>query len=98
MTFKYWLHKVFGTRVQGSRASRRTKSRQPSRPRFVPRAELLEDRLAPALLTVNSLADNTPSGDGLVTLREAISAAINHTTTDLGHTGTSSVNTIGFSA
>ncbi|MEO1521921.1 MAG: DUF4347 domain-containing protein, partial [Cyanobacteria bacterium J06633_2] len=35
-------------------------------------------------LTVNSLDDNTNSGDGFVTLREAIAAANTDTTTDLG--------------
>ena len=41
-----------------------------------------------ATLTVNSLADNTTAGNGLVTLREAIIAAENNSTTDLGQTGT----------
>jgi hypothetical protein len=72
MTFKQWLRKVFGPRMQNSRASRRGKSRQPLRHRCVPRLELLEDRLAPATLVVNSPADNTTSGDHLLTLREAI--------------------------
>src|SRR5262245_29384192 len=40
-----------------------------------------------ATLRVNSLADSSPPGDGLVTLREAIDAANNDTTTDLGDTG-----------
>ena len=39
-------------------------------------------------LTINSLADNTTAGDGLVTLREAILASVNGTETDLGQTGT----------
>ncbi|HNR90947.1 MAG TPA: CSLREA domain-containing protein [Dokdonella sp.] len=39
------------------------------------------------VLTVNSLADNTTPGDGLVTLREAIIAANADGTTDLGQTG-----------
>lgn len=41
-----------------------------------------------ATLTVNSLADNTTAGDGLVTLREAILASLNKTSTDLSQTGT----------
>jgi hypothetical protein len=94
MTYKQWLRKVFGPRVQNSRASQ---SRPPSRHRFVPMAELLEGRLAPATLIVNSLADNTPSGDGLVSLREAILASVNHTTDDLAQTGTGN-DTIQFSA
>src|SRR5262245_35712603 len=52
-----------------------------------PLLEILEGRLAPAVLRVNSLLDNTISGNGLVTLREAIIAANNDTTTDLGETG-----------
>lgn len=40
-----------------------------------------------ATLTINSLADNTTSSDGQVTLREAIIASVNHATTDLGQTG-----------
>ncbi len=46
MTFKQWLRKAFGPWVQNSRASRRGKSRQPLRHRYVPMAEHLEDRLA----------------------------------------------------
>src|ERR1700676_2833086 len=88
MTFKQWLRKVFGPQVQVSRASRRGKSRPSSRHRYVPTVELLEEKLAPAILSVNSLADNTPPGDGLVSLREAILASVNHTTDDLAQTGT----------
>ena len=40
-----------------------------------------------ATLTVNSLADNTITGDGLVTLREAIIAAEVDSATDLGQNG-----------
>jgi hypothetical protein len=40
-----------------------------------------------AALIVNSPLDNSISGDGLVTLREAILAANNDTTTDLGQMG-----------
>ncbi len=36
---------------------------------------------------MNSVGDDTTPGDGLVTLREAILAAENDTTTDLGQTG-----------
>src|SRR4051794_3220884 len=38
---------------------------------FRPALEVLEGRLAPAVLTVNSVADNT-SQDTLLTLREAV--------------------------
>jgi Ca2+-binding RTX toxin-like protein len=61
------------------------------------KVELLEDRLAPATLTVNSLLDNTTAGDGLVTLREAIAAAQTDGLTDLGQAG-SGADTIEFAA
>jgi hypothetical protein len=83
MTFSQWLRKAFGLRVQVSRSSRRRKSRQPSRYRCMPGVELLEVRLAPALLMVNSLAD---SGTG--SLRDAINASVHHSTDGLGQTGT----------
>jgi hypothetical protein len=40
-----------------------------------------------ATLTVNSAADDTTSGNGLVTLREAVAAANADGSTDLGQTG-----------
>src|SRR5258708_31412324 len=40
---------------------------------FRPALEILEDRQAPALLTVNSVADNT-TADSALTLREAVLA------------------------
>jgi predicted outer membrane repeat protein len=51
------------------------------------RFEPLEDRTLLAVLTVNSPLENNTPGDGLVTLREAIRAANQNTTTDLGQTG-----------
>src|SRR5262245_58713464 len=71
MNFMQSPDNAFRPRVQVSPASRRGKSRLP-RHRCVLRLESLEDRLAPATLIVNSLADNTTSGDHLLTLREAI--------------------------
>ena len=50
-----------------------------------------------ATLTVNSAADNTTSGNGLVTLREAVAAANADGVTDLGQTG-SGADTIVFDA
>lgn len=41
------------------------------RPSFVPRLEVLEGRLTPAVLTVNTLADET-AADNVLSLREAI--------------------------
>jgi hypothetical protein len=69
-------------------------TRHPRRP-FRPRVEGLEDRSTPAVLTVNSGGDLGIPGDGLVTLREAITAANTDTTTDLGQTG-SGADTIVF--
>ncbi len=50
-----------------------------------------------ASLTVNSLLDNSTANDGLVTLREAIAASVNLTTTDTGATGDGN-DTIQFAA
>ncbi|MGH7180329.1 MAG: right-handed parallel beta-helix repeat-containing protein, partial [Tepidisphaeraceae bacterium] len=57
--------------------------------------ESLERRTLMASILVNSDASNTPAGDGLVTLREAINAANSDSTTDLGQTG-SGADTITF--
>src|SRR5262245_6019305 len=77
MTFTHWLRQVFGPTVQPSRRARGGKSRQPCRRRVLPCVELLEDRLAPATLTVTN-TDN--SGDG--SLRQAILDSINTTGND----------------
>jgi type VI protein secretion system component Hcp len=74
MTFKDRLSQAFGPRAQRARASRRGKHQQTSRLRFTPTAELLEARLAPAILMVSSLAD---SGAG--SLRAAIEASVSRT-------------------
>ena len=60
--------------MSGSPVARRVKSRQPGGRDYVPRAELLEDRWAPAVLTVTSLAD---SGAG--TLRALIQSSVTRT-------------------
>src|SRR5262245_15449185 len=84
MISRTWIRKLFG--VSATRTVRKAPAwvRQPRRPRL----EELEGRLAPATLTVNSFADNTTSGDGLVTLREAIIASETKTKDDLNQTGT----------
>ncbi len=74
MTLKQSLRNPYAPLVEALRKSRRGKSRLASRHRFLLGTELLEDRLAPALLTVNSLADNTTDTSDL-TLREAIFAS-----------------------
>jgi molybdopterin-binding protein len=48
--------------------------RNDSRRRRVPQLECLEDRLAPATLTVTTTADDLTPNDGTVSLREAITA------------------------
>ena len=59
-------------------------------------AETLEDRTLLSTIRVNSLADNTTPGDGLVTLREAIIAANDNVATDLGDSGEDGADTIVF--
>ena len=68
MTFTQWLRKAFVPRVQDSRASRRGKSRQPSRRRRAPRLEWLEDRLAP---TIEPLTIADPSVWGVTGLKDS---------------------------
>ena len=81
MNFRQWLRQTFAPRPQARRA-------RPARARCLPRVEPLEDRFSPAVLTVNSLLDNSPAGDGIVTLREAVNAGQGRGRTDLGATGT----------
>jgi hypothetical protein len=66
-----------------SKGSPRSSGRYARRLAFEP----LEDRSLLAVLTVNSLADNTVANDGLVTLREAVLAANADGETDLGEIG-----------
>jgi CSLREA domain-containing protein len=54
---------------------------------FRPQVDRLEDRLAPAVITVTTLADESAS-DGQVSLREAIQAAETHTSVDGSAAGT----------
>ena len=65
MTFKLWLRKVFGSRKQVARGSHRGNSRPAWRYRFVARVEFLEDRLAPAIITVTNATDDVVSGNGV---------------------------------
>ena len=96
LLFPLGTHCTNTSGIQGGRNL--TASHRRRNPRHRPlRIEPLEDRRLLASLTVNSLLDNTSSGDGLVTLREAIVAANTDATTDLGHTG-SGADTIEFAA
>jgi hypothetical protein len=74
-TRQSWLNVL--ARISGRKGVPAQK-RKPSG--FRPMAEILEDRLAPATITVTSFADNLTAGDGRVTLREAIQAHNNHST------------------
>jgi hypothetical protein len=94
MTFTQWLRQNFKARTSTSRAARRSNARLSAR---ALRVECLEDRLAMATLTVTSLLDNSTANDGLVTLREAIAASVNRTTTDTGVNG-DGIDTIRFAA
>src|SRR5262245_26371397 len=62
-------------RGPNQRAARRQRRQRPW-------LEALEERTAPAVLTVTSLADNLTAGDGLITLREAFNAANTASTVD----------------
>src|SRR5207249_1506686 len=64
-----WLSRW--ARRTGRTSPRRQGTARPRAAGFWPRLEALEDRLAPATLTVNSAADNT-TADGVLTLREAV--------------------------
>src|SRR5262245_49413219 len=57
----------------------RNARRRTSRNRLRPRLEWLEDRLAPAVITVTTTVDDNTPNDGSVSLREAIQAINNGT-------------------
>jgi hypothetical protein len=63
-----------------------------------PRLELLEDRTAPAVFVVNSLADGTPAIDGQLTLREAITAATTNGASGDAPAGETNPDTIVFAS
>lgn len=81
--------RALATQLRSMSILRSSRRRSTARPSIIPaRFGELERRRLLAAIVVNSLADNTTSGDGLVTLREAINSANAHTATDLGDTGT----------
>src|SRR5947209_1871013 len=69
MFFRWWQKAVQGV----GRGSRRPGGK-PARRRCRPVCELLESRLAPAVITVTTTADDLTPNDGSVSLREAITA------------------------
>jgi CSLREA domain-containing protein len=79
LSFPPWNHPMIFP--LGRRSSTRyapVARRQPHKParpeRFKPLCESLEDRLAPAVVTVTTTADDITPNDGSVSLREAITA------------------------
>ena len=74
-----------------------SESSKPRKKRAQLSVETLEDRRVPAVLTVNSIADDVTADDGLVTRREAIAAANDDAQTDLGDQA-SGADTIVFDA
>jgi hypothetical protein len=82
MTTRSWIRRLF---------ARTPRSVRNNLTGYRPRLETLEDRLAPATLTVNSTADNT-TDTSVLTLREAI--AIVNTSPDLSSLSTQIQNQI----
>src|SRR4051794_38961612 len=71
-----WLSGLFSAKSPSS-------TQAPRRPhRTLLRVEHLEDRLAPATVTVTTTADDVSPGNGAVSLREAITAINAGSTTD----------------
>src|SRR5262249_58638031 len=74
-----WWRQLFGGGGRGRKPNRKVRSRRPS---YVPRLELLEGRLAPAVLTVNTALDET-TPDNLLSLREAVNVVNTQSTAGL---------------
>src|SRR6516165_6896372 len=74
-----WWRQLFGGGRRGRKPNRKVRSRRPS---FVPRLEMLEGRLAPAVLTVNTPLDET-TPDGVLSLREAVNVVNTQSTAGL---------------
>src|SRR5437868_5394844 len=75
-----WLSGLFSAKPMSSKQARRPAPRR--RHRTLLRVEGLEDRLAPAVITVTTTADDVSTGNGAVSLREAITAINAGSTTD----------------
>src|SRR5262245_38025014 len=91
-----WLKRQVTALERGSGRGRRLyREVFPQRDR--PRLEYLEDRLAPAVITVTGTGDDI-AVDGLVTLREAITSANNNANvnSDVVASGTYGADTIQF--
>src|SRR5262245_43244773 len=76
-----WWRQFFGGGRRGWKPNRKIRTRRPS---FVPRLELLEGRLAPAVLTVNTALDET-TPDAFLSLREAVNVVNTQSTAGLSN-------------
>ncbi len=94
MQFADWLNLWWSHRKPARRRSRHGKQERDGTTRAKVAAELLEQRMLPAVITVTSLAD-TVANDGQVTLREAIQAANTDSVVD-GSTQGNGADTIQF--
>ncbi len=70
MSFNFWLRHLRSAHFRGGNPTRSGHRHAASG--FRPRLELLEDRTAPAVLTVNSTIDTDNNSDSYLSLREAI--------------------------
>lgn len=79
MTLSTWIRSCF-IRQSRSRVPMVRRGKPKVRPLIRPVLEVLEDRLAPAILTVNTLADNNPSSPNtsFLSLREALTLVNNN--------------------
>jgi CSLREA domain-containing protein len=75
MTFTNWLRDLRGNAHSQRATGNGPQTVRKARARFRPQLEVLEVRLAPAILTVNTTADETDHTDSVLSLREAIAAA-----------------------
>jgi len=83
LSWTRWLGETVG---RGNRCRRRSWYR-PSRLKVQLELETLEERQAPAVITVTTLAEGLNTGNG-VTLRDAIQASETHTSVDGSAVGT----------
>jgi CSLREA domain-containing protein len=77
MSFTRWMQNLQSLCHRHSTSGSSRRAGRKGRARFRPRLEVLEGRLAPAVLTVNTPQDETNPNDGSVSLREAIQAINN---------------------
>jgi hypothetical protein len=83
MAFASWIRSL-GSLLARPRTTRNCRALRRPGAAAKPKVEPLEDRLAPAVLTVNTLADVTAT-DNFLSLREAIRVVNSGSTSALGH-------------